>query len=262
MAEARVSRTWDEFWGDLLHRRFHLDHAARWTAREERARLIRETAGLQPGERVLDLGCGDGLLDICLARLGLQVTAVDRVGSVLAAARAEPGGDTVTFVAADLREITYPPATFAAVLLFEVLGLMSASDERDLCGRIADWLTPGGCLLIDVTDAPTERSGGWRHELEGGILEVTWQYDPDTRVQHMEPLFRAADGVVIELRDAYDRDAPVATGVTRHLHTDAEVRELLAPWFALAWLNVDWRAGKRLLCARPVAGRAPTGTAG
>src|SRR5689334_20401782 len=42
--------------------------------------------GLARGERVLDLGCGPGLLAISLAKAGLQVVAVDPEPAMLAAA--------------------------------------------------------------------------------------------------------------------------------------------------------------------------------
>lgn len=41
----------------------------------------------QPGERVLDLGCGDGALLESLAATGAIVTGCDRDASMLAAAR-------------------------------------------------------------------------------------------------------------------------------------------------------------------------------
>jgi len=45
--------------------------------------------GLRPGDKVLDLGCGPGLLAIPFARLGMAVTAVDPEPEMIEAARAE-----------------------------------------------------------------------------------------------------------------------------------------------------------------------------
>jgi putative methylase len=66
-----------------------------------------ERMELQPGERVLDLGCGTGILTIGAALLGAaSVTGVDIDEKALAIARknADLPGEAVTFLAADLRD--------------------------------------------------------------------------------------------------------------------------------------------------------------
>jgi SAM-dependent methyltransferase len=49
---------------------------------------VAERVGLKPGDRVLDLGCGPGILALAFARLGMAVTAMDPEPEMLAAARA------------------------------------------------------------------------------------------------------------------------------------------------------------------------------
>src|SRR5215472_18512171 len=42
----------------------------------------------QPGERILDLGCGDGILSEKIAAMGATVVAVDAAPGLIAAAKA------------------------------------------------------------------------------------------------------------------------------------------------------------------------------
>lgn len=53
--------------------------------------------------RILDLGCGTGILTVTLVRPGRDVTGVDPSASMLAFARRRPGGDRVRWVEGDSR---------------------------------------------------------------------------------------------------------------------------------------------------------------
>jgi len=57
---ATVHETWDSFWGPLLLLRFHADNPERWSVRETRAKDLWTLLDLSEGDRVVDLGCGDG----------------------------------------------------------------------------------------------------------------------------------------------------------------------------------------------------------
>jgi len=73
--------------------RYRLDYPQRLLAR------VAALGGLAPGDRVLDLGTGTGMLAIGFARLGMAVTALDPEPGMLAAARdrAAAAGVTVDF---------------------------------------------------------------------------------------------------------------------------------------------------------------------
>src|SRR4051812_50141863 len=63
------------------------------------ARVV-NLAALKPGDAVLDLGCGTGMLAMAFGRAGMAVTAMDPEPQMLAAARraAEASGLEVTFL--------------------------------------------------------------------------------------------------------------------------------------------------------------------
>jgi SAM-dependent methyltransferase len=61
-------------------------------------------------QRILDLGCGTGLLTRELAVTGRQVVGVDPASAMLAVARRQPGADRVRWVDGDARALGTPEA--------------------------------------------------------------------------------------------------------------------------------------------------------
>ncbi|PKO88363.1 MAG: hypothetical protein CVU18_07525 [Betaproteobacteria bacterium HGW-Betaproteobacteria-12] len=63
-------------------------------------------AGLVPGRRVLEIGCGVGFSTQALAARGLTVLALDTLAECLAATQARVAGGDVTLLAADLAALS------------------------------------------------------------------------------------------------------------------------------------------------------------
>ncbi len=104
--------------------------------------------GPQPGERVLDLGCGTGHLTAEIARAvgdDGSVLGIDRSAEMVARAReAHPGP---AFVRADAR-------AFAAVEPFDAVFSNAAlhwiPDQDAVATRVADLLRPGGRFVAEL----------------------------------------------------------------------------------------------------------------
>lgn len=110
--------------------------------------LCRDVADLEPGS-ALDAGCGTGAEASWLARRGWRVTAADISATALAAAATTatglpPVAHPVTWVEADLTTWT-PAERFDLVISNYAHPSMPQLDFYD---RIADWVAPGGTLLI------------------------------------------------------------------------------------------------------------------
>jgi SAM-dependent methyltransferase len=110
-----------------------------------------EVAGVRPGQRALDVGCGPGPLTRVLAeRLGAQnVAAVDPSESFVAACRARvPGADVRVAVA---EELPFAANEFDVVLAQLVVQLMEDRDKgvREMA-RVA---RPGGVVVACVWDS-------------------------------------------------------------------------------------------------------------
>ncbi|TBH21773.1 50S ribosomal protein L11 methyltransferase [Thermus thermamylovorans] len=99
---------------------------------------------LRPGEKVLDLGTGSGILAIAAARLGGEAVGVDVDGSVLpqAEANARQNGVSVRFLLGSLEEAR-PLGPFGLVV-----ANLFAELHRDLAPLYPEALAPGGRLLL------------------------------------------------------------------------------------------------------------------
>lgn len=103
-----------------------------------------ETAG-----SVLDLGCGTGELAAALGR-GRIVTGVDPAAAMLDVARARSGGDNVTWVVGDARNIRLGQRFDLIVLTGHVFQVfMAAEDQQAVIETIAAHLSDHGRFIFD-----------------------------------------------------------------------------------------------------------------
>jgi 2-polyprenyl-6-hydroxyphenyl methylase/3-demethylubiquinone-9 3-methyltransferase len=103
------------------------------------------------GSRVLDVGCGGGILSEALARAGAQVTAIDLAPRVLEVARLHLFESKLSV---DYREISVEnlaaeaPASFDAITCMEMLE--HVPDPASVVGACATLLKPGGRLFLST----------------------------------------------------------------------------------------------------------------
>jgi cyclopropane fatty-acyl-phospholipid synthase-like methyltransferase len=104
---------------------------------------------LQPGARVLDLGCGAGIpATRLLTESGFGVVGVDLCEVQISRARALVPG--ATFICADMVLWEGDASSFDAVVSFYAFIHLPLEDQRPLFSRIAQWLRPNGYLLAIV----------------------------------------------------------------------------------------------------------------
>jgi 2-polyprenyl-6-hydroxyphenyl methylase/3-demethylubiquinone-9 3-methyltransferase len=105
---------------------------------------LRPLAGL----RLLDVGCGGGILAEPLARLGAQVTGIDAARETVKAARnhAELQGLRIDYRAAGVEDLAAGDERFDAVLAMEIVEHVSDVDGfLTACGRL---VRPGGLAFV------------------------------------------------------------------------------------------------------------------
>ncbi len=118
------------------------------------------TSRLPVGSRVLELGCGAGLLETRDLATQFVVTGVDISAEQIARARANVPG--ATFLRADLTELELAPSSFDAVVSFYVFNHVPRDLLPTVFGRVAGWLVPGGLFLVSLGahDTP-DWTGEW-----------------------------------------------------------------------------------------------------
>jgi SAM-dependent methyltransferase len=81
------------------------------------AKLVK-FAEIKPGQRVLDIACGTGVVAVTAARQGAKVSGLDLTPTLLERARenAKIAGLDIEFVEGDAEALPYPDATFDVVL--------------------------------------------------------------------------------------------------------------------------------------------------
>jgi SAM-dependent methyltransferase len=140
---------------------------------EQEVGFLADVLDLQPGMRVLDVGCGPGRHAHALARRGFEVHGVDISPRFieLAQAGAPPGA---TFEVADARSLTFDRDFDAAISLCQGgFGLVGEDDPSVLEG-MARALRPGGRLALSAFSS----------YFAVRFLEETDDFDAGTGVNH------------------------------------------------------------------------------
>jgi ubiquinone/menaquinone biosynthesis C-methylase UbiE len=191
-----------------------------------------------PGARVLDLGCGTGRLALAIAATGRAVTGVDPAAASLAAARAKPGADQVTWI--EGTSAVLADAAFDVAVMTSHVAQFLVTDEEwgQVLADLRRALVPGGLLTFDTRDP---RARGWeRWNPVESRREVAL---PDGRtVNFATEVISVAGGVVsFAIRYAFSDGANLLSTAELRFRTEDELRSsLAAAGFAIEHIYGGW----------------------
>lgn len=160
------------------------------------------------GLRLLDIGCGGGLLSEPMARLGAQVMAIDPSDTNIAVAKlhAEQSGLDIDYRATTVENLAATKAAFDIVLCMEVVE--HVADVPSFLATIASLVRPGGLLALSTINRTLK---AYALAIIGAEYVLRWlprgthAYDKLVRPDEIiEPLERAGLGVVETTGVAYD----------------------------------------------------------
>jgi SAM-dependent methyltransferase len=125
------------------------------------AKLVK-FAQVSPGQRVLDVGCGTGVVAVTAARRGAKVSGLDLSPDLLQRARenAVTAGVDIDFLEGDAEALPYPDATFNIVL--SQFGHIFAPRPEVAVREMLRVLKLGGRLVFSAW--PPEHFGGRQFE--------------------------------------------------------------------------------------------------
>jgi ubiquinone/menaquinone biosynthesis C-methylase UbiE len=156
----------------------------------------------QPGEQILDLGAGTGVLAPFVAQAGAHYTGVDASEKLLQLARQHHGKEG-RFIYGDARRLSALPALHAAqfdAIVF-LLSLQDMDSLEEVVENTAWALKPGGRVVMLMTHP------AFRVPRQSG-----WGWDEDRKLQ-----FRRVDRYLTPLPVPL-KPYPGQTGVSRSFH--------------------------------------------
>ena len=149
-------------WRYDLHGWFTETIVFRGKSRELRQKTV-DLARIQPGEQVLDVGCGTGTLAIEVARRvgpAGHVAGIDPGAEIArASAKAARHNVPIDFQLGVIEEIPFSNQTFDVVFSTLMMHHLPAPLKRQGLSEIARVLKPGGRLIIADFKHRSERSG-------------------------------------------------------------------------------------------------------
>ncbi|HEY1911949.1 MAG TPA: methyltransferase domain-containing protein [Vicinamibacterales bacterium] len=170
----------------------------------------------QPGERILDLGCGDGALTETLVAAGCQVVAIDGSPEQVAGARAR-GLDARVHDAASLPFVTEFDAVFSNAVLHWI------RDADGVLDSVFRALKPGGRFVAEFGGAgcvETVRLAVYdalaRRRVDGAAADP-WFFPTAERYQQM----LERHGFTVEMITLFARPTPLPGDIADWLETFA-----------------------------------------
>lgn len=187
-----------------------------------------------PNDRLIDVGCGSGVVSDDLADAGArEVVGVDGSASAVGFASRQFQRPNLRFVRGLVDELAFPDASFDGGVCFELIEHIHLDQGQALLRSLHRIVRPGGRLLLTT---PNYRSA-WP------VIE--WALDRSGKVPKL-----VGDQHVTFFHHRMLRDLARRSGWrTVHQHTCCT----LAPWVAA----LSWSLAERI---RRVEGRVPFGT--
>ncbi|RRD35268.1 class I SAM-dependent methyltransferase [Leucobacter sp. OH2974_COT-288] len=149
-------------------------------------------------KKIIDLGCGTGILTTTLVTPGREVIGVDPAPAMIAYARQRENGDNVTWITGTSNEISEAAAADVVLLTGNVAMHILADAWHETLQDIYRALKPGGVLAFETRNPEAQAWLDWQEEnstrqTPAGRVRETTRTDPPNQngvvVMHCEKHF-------------------------------------------------------------------------
>lgn len=182
------------------------------------ARLVRH-GRIAPGQRVLDVACGTGVVTLTAAHAGAHAIGLDLTPELLEVARenARVAGLAIEFHEGDVEDLPFPSESFDVVL--SQYGHMFAPRAEVAVREMLRVLKPGGTIAFST----------WPPELlVGRLFALAARYQPQAPPPGLAPVWLWGDPDVVRerlgsaVRDiVFDRDTWAVAALSPAHHREA-----------------------------------------
>jgi ubiquinone/menaquinone biosynthesis C-methylase UbiE len=201
--------------------------------------VMTATGGLR-GKRILDIGCGTGLLSVQLAKQGADVTGIDLSADMLAVAekRAQALSLPVKFVQQPMQQLAGFTGYDAAVIAIDSLNYLQEREEvLSTLRNVHAALAVGGTLLFDVhstfkTDVIFMEGP---FTFDNGRIAYIWETEEG---EHPHSVYSELAFFIQEQHDTYRRFDEVHTQRTFPVHDYVNMLEETS--FSIERIFADW----------------------
>lgn len=115
--------------------------------------------------RILDVGCGTGLLCNALAGIGHSVTGVDPAAAMLDLARQQPRGDGIEWIEATAQDFSTASRFDLAIMTGHAFQVLLSDDEVSSALRnVHRHLAAGGRFVFESRNPAVDWRSRWNHD--------------------------------------------------------------------------------------------------
>lgn len=187
--------------------------------------------------KIIDLGCGTGLLTRALALPGRTVIGVDPSATMLGYARRQPDADTVTWIDGDATSV--PPAGDADLAISTGNAMMHLSPQEypSALASLAAALRPGGTISFESRNPAVRAWESWNPD-------ATYS-ERDTPFGHLREWLEVTDvdagRVVFDAHNLFQDDRDAVYTTVLYFRTMQEITEnLRGAGFGKIEVNGGW----------------------
>ncbi|MGW6197715.1 class I SAM-dependent methyltransferase [Kribbella sp. NPDC055110] len=200
--------------------------------------------------KVLDFGCGTGLLTRSLVAPGRVVIGIDPSPTMLGYARRQPGAEAVTWIDGDHRVVQ--PTGDVDLVVSSGNTMMHVAEHAAAVTALAAALRPGGMFAFESRNPAARAWAQWTSEATYGERDTA-----AGRLKEWLELIEIADGrVVFEAHNVFEDGHDAVYRNVLYFRSPAEITaDLVAAGFSDVVIEGGWHGeplaeGSRLLVVR------------